>query len=69
MQITRKSIISGITRTREIPVDFHDYAVWQSGTASIQDVLHYLSDSDREFLLSGITDDEWNSLFSEELES
>jgi hypothetical protein len=68
MQIKRKSVISGIERTRNIPVDPNDYMLWKTGTASIQDVMPYLSDSDREFILSGITDDEWDTAFSEQIE-
>lgn len=68
MQIKRKSVISGIERTRNIPVDPNDYMLWETGTVNIQDVMPYLSDSDREFILSGITDEEWDNAFSEQIE-
>lgn len=68
MQIKRKSAISGIERTRNIPVDPNDYMLWKTGVVNIQDVMPYLSDSDREFILSGITDEEWDSAFSEQIE-
>jgi len=68
MLIKRKSVISGIERTRNIPVDPEDYAMWQKGYGSVQDVMPYLNDSDREFILSGITDGEWDSVFSEQIE-
>lgn len=68
MLITRKSVISGIERTRNIPVDPEDYAMWQKGYGSIQDMMPYLNDNDREFILSGITPGEWDSMFSEQIE-
>lgn len=67
MHITRKSAISGIERTLEIPVDPEDFLLWQSGHGNIQDLMPYLSDDHREFILSGITKDEWETAFTEEL--
>lgn len=65
MQITRKSVISGIQRTKEIPVNPEDFMAWQAGYGNIQDLMPYLSLDDREFILSGITAGEWESAFSE----
>jgi hypothetical protein len=67
MKITRKSVISGIQRTKDIPVNPEDMIMWQAGYANIQDLMPYLNDSDREFILSGITSDEWKKIFKEEL--
>lgn len=68
MWIKRKSILTGVERTRNIPVNPDDMAVWQTGLGSIQDLMPYLNDSDRDFILSGITDGEWEKTFSERLE-
>lgn len=65
MYIKRKSVISGIERTRSIPVNPDDYMAWQAGLGSMQDLMPYLSDSDREFILSGITAEEWDEMFSD----
>lgn len=65
MYIKRKSVISGIERTRSIPVNPDDYIAWQSGLGNIQDLMPYLSDNDREFILSGITPEEWDGAFAE----
>ena len=65
MRITRKSVISGIERTRDIPVNPEDMIRWQAGHGNIQDLMPYLNDSDREFILSGITSEEWGNLFKE----
>jgi hypothetical protein len=69
MIIKRKSVISGIERIRNIPVNPEDYAMWEKGYGNIQDLMPYLNDSDREFILSGIVDSEWDNVFSEEIHS
>lgn len=61
MLITRQSLISGITRTLEIPVTDEQLAAWQSG-AYIQDAMPELDPAQREFLMTGITADEWDEL-------
>lgn len=68
MIIKRKSIISGKVRSRDIPVNPDDMAAWEAGLGSIQDVMPYLNDDDREFILSGITPGEWDTLFQYEEE-
>jgi len=65
MQITRKSVITGIQRTMEIPVNPEDFAAWQAGLGNIQDLMPYLSLDHREFILSGITSEEWDAAFAE----
>lgn len=66
MYIKRKSVISGIERTRSIPVNPDDYMLWQAGAGSIQDLMPYLTDEDSEFILSGITREEWDAAFTED---
>ena len=65
MKITRKSIITGVERTRDIPVDPQDFILWTQDAGSIQEMMPYLNDADREFILSGITASEWNKAFAE----
>lgn len=59
MKITRTSFLSGLTRTREIDVTQEQLDRWEAGE-HIQNVAPHLSASDREFIISGITDDEWD---------
>jgi hypothetical protein len=68
MWIKRKSILTGVERTRNIPVNPDDMAIWQAGLGNVQDLMPYLNDSDREFILSGIKDGEWDKVFTEQLE-
>lgn len=65
MLIKRKSVISGITRKLNIPVNPEHYALWEIGAGNIQDLMPYLTDYDREFILSGITQDEWDEAFAD----
>ena len=59
MLITRTSMVSGITRTRDIPVTEKQLDDWESGML-IQRAMPTLSDDDREFIISGITSEEWD---------
>ena len=62
MTITRKSPLTGITRTKEINVTEEQIFAWQNG-ALIQDAMPQLSADDREFVKTGITGEEWDQLF------
>jgi len=65
MQFIRKSILSGVTRSRDIDVTEEEYDRWRSGVL-IQRAMPHLSDVDREFIMTGITEEEWNAEFAEE---
>jgi hypothetical protein len=65
MWIKRKSILTGVERTRNIPVNPDDMAAWEAGLGNIQELMPYLNDNDREFILSGITAKEWDDAFAE----
>lgn len=62
MIITRTSAMTGITRTMDLPITPAQFEQWQSG-AMIQDALSNLSSDDREFILNGITKEEWDAEF------
>jgi len=59
MPITRTSMITGITHTRDLPVTQEQIDRWQNGEALIQDAMPQLSNPDREFVKTGITPEEW----------
>lgn len=61
MLITKTSMLSGITRTLEITVTVHQIKAWQAGLL-IQDAMPELSCAEREFVMTGITQDEWDEL-------
>ena len=64
MKITMTSMISGKTITRDIDVEPEQVAAWQSGVL-IQDAMPELSAPDREFIMSGITQEEWDGIFKD----
>jgi hypothetical protein len=65
MTITRISQLSGVTRTRDLPVTEDQMSRFQGGGETIQDIFPQLSSSDREFLKTGITDEEWDATFAQ----
>ena len=67
MKITMTSILSGKTTTKDIDVEPEQVKAWQNGVL-IQDAMPELSASDREFIMLGITQEEWEGLYPDELE-
>lgn len=62
MKITRTSPVSGVTRTLDIPVTQAQLDSWSAGKL-IQDAMPNLSADDREFIMTGITPEEWEAMF------
>lgn len=65
MKIRKKSAISGKEHVMEIPVNPDDLIAWERGYGNIDELMPYLSDVHREFLLSGIVEAEWKEAFAE----
>lgn len=65
MLVTRKSNVSGITRTMDLPITEEQMSKYESGTLA-QHAFPDLQTDLREFIISGITPDEWDMLFSTE---
>lgn len=67
MEITRTSAMSGVTRTLDLDVTEEQMALWNSpGRPLIQKVFPNLTNSEREFIKTGITSEEWDALYPEE---
>ena len=66
MNITMTSIISGITRTKNIPVTKSQIYNWKIAGVLIQNAMPNISVDEREFIMTGITPEEWDSTFNEE---
>lgn len=62
MQVTRTSIFSGITRTIELPITQSMVETYNRG-ALIQDAFPHLTNDQREFYKTGVTQEEWNDVF------
>lgn len=67
MKITKTSLLTGITRTIELEVTPEQMQLWQNG-ALIQDAMPNLTAEQREFLISGSTQEEWDEAYPEEEE-
>lgn len=69
MLITKRSVMTGKLGTMDIDVTDEQLGAWMEGDTLIQVAFPWLSAEEREFLLSGITPDEWADLgFDEEFE-
>jgi hypothetical protein len=66
MQFISKSMLSGVTRSRDIDVTEEEYNRWRSGVL-IQRAMPHLSSVDREFIMTGITEEEWDAEMKEEV--
>ena len=59
MLITKQSVMTGEKNTMLLPVTNEQIDRWQSGEL-IQNVFPHLTPSEREFLISGVTPEEWD---------
>jgi hypothetical protein len=64
MKIVRTSPFSGQVNEREINVTPTQLANWKNGTL-IQNAMPHLTPDEREFLMTGITAEEWDETFKE----
>ena len=65
MLITRKSLISGNINSMSLPITKEQYTAWEQGTL-VQVAMPHLSPDEREFVMTGITPEEWADNFGEE---
>lgn len=66
-QVEMKSTLTNVVHVRVMDVNPDKLRDWRLGwiEGKIQDVFPELSDDDREFLLTGITREEWDTAFAE----
>jgi hypothetical protein len=63
MLITRTSTITGQEHTLELDINPDQLVRINTGIELIQNIVPHLSPSDREFIMTGITDEEWDNMF------
>lgn len=63
MLIKRKSFATGVVREIDIDVSAEQMADFEGGSL-VENAFPQLSADDREFILTGITADEWKDLFN-----
>ena len=67
MKITRLSPVSGVRHTMELDVTSKQIVAWEKGEM-IQNVFPHLTAGEREFIKTGITPDDWNTMFGDDYE-
>lgn len=68
MKFTRTSIMTGSTHEMDLDITEDQLNDWNQGQL-IQDVMPELSPEAREFLITGITSDEWDSLMGDDYDT
>ena len=63
MKIYRKSPITGKTNCMDIDITPNQYRSWNEGSL-IQDVMPHISADEREFIISGSTKQDWETMSS-----
>jgi hypothetical protein len=64
MKITMQSAMSGNINTLDVAITLEQFSAWVDG-ALIQEAMPHLTASEREFLLTGITSEEWDETFED----
>jgi hypothetical protein len=64
MKITMQSAMSGNINTLDVAITHGQFSAWIGG-ALIQEAMPHLTASEREFLMTGITSEEWDETFGE----
>jgi hypothetical protein len=65
MIVSKRSMVSGIVHSMDLPVTEEQIKRWESGEL-IQKVFPHLSDDEREFMMTGIVGDEWKVLYPDD---
>ena len=65
MIITRKSMVSGIERSLDLPVTEAQLERYYEEGLLLQNAFPNLTPGQREFIKTGITDEEWDNMFGE----
>ena len=65
MEITKRSPLTGEDSTMEIDITQDMISRWQNGEY-IQNVMPNLTPSEREFMISGNTPEDWDKMFPKE---
>lgn len=60
MLIEKKSMFTGIVHTMDIPVTEEQLIHWKESNALIQNEFPFLTADQREFLITGVTPEEWD---------
>mgnify|MGYP006077114139 FL=1 len=62
MLITQNSTLTGKLNTMELDITYSNYTKYKLGKENVQDVFPHLNVYETEFLISGVTPQEWDSM-------
>jgi len=65
--VMRRSPMTGLNNTIQLPITEKQIAAWRSGTL-IQVAMPELTPDEREFLMTGFTPDDWKKMFGKDVE-
>lgn len=63
MLVTKTSMITGIQHTFDLNITEEQLKRFNSGQGYVQDIFPHLTADEREFLLTGVTQEEFDSVF------
>lgn len=63
LRVTRQSDLTRATNTQDLPITEQQLRDWLDGSQLIQQVMPHLTTEQREFLMSGATQEEWTAVF------
>jgi hypothetical protein len=63
MKITKVSMLSKLERSLELDVTDEEIKAWKAGML-IQDAMPRLNENEREFIMTGITAEEWEKQYA-----
>lgn len=66
MKVSRVSPRTGQVNTLELDITEEDWKRYQQGGGLIQNVFPHLTSSEREFLMTGYTQADWDAIFPPE---
>ena len=62
-EIEKTSPVTGRLNIMEIEMNPNDYVRWKKGGVNIQEALPYLSIDEREFLITGLSPEDWENMY------
>lgn len=62
MKITKVSPLTGQEATREINISCSELQIWKMDVLPLSMIAPQLTDSEREFLVSGLTTEDWDEI-------
>ena len=65
-KFVRRSALTDKVSSMMIDVSYAQVVAWEDGGELIQNAMPNLTDNEREFLMTGITPEEWDDMFGPE---